>query len=318
MALPRRYFRLVCEKLSKVMASTDKNSLSTNGPKPVDAHPKSIQDYHGLAQPPHSSRLSSATGKQAKVEPVNIQVEDGHDGFVPGFLHLPPDLVSPAPATQNRTAAILLSGAGGGVTGPSSIYISLACKLATLSTGIPTLRLDYRYPARDRYCASDVRAAMDYLEELYGLNRFVLVGWSFGGAPVFTVGGADQRVVGCATVASQTAGTEGIRQLAPRPVLLLHGTGDRTLSPTCSERLYAMYGSKGSRTLKLFERDDHALTKNARTAEALLCDFIAEMARLRVDESERKAVIDQDLMDDKERTELMRKGGDLQPPENIE
>ena len=62
---------------------------------------------------------------------------------------------------------------------------------------------------------------MDYLEQHHGVKRFVLVGRSFGGAPVFTVGGADRRVVGCATVASQTAETDGIRNLAPTPVLLL-------------------------------------------------------------------------------------------------
>ncbi|RYP15407.1 hypothetical protein DL765_005743 [Monosporascus sp. GIB2] len=300
------------------MSTIEKISLSVDGPKPSNSRPKSVSDYDGLAHPPHSSRLPSKVKGRIEVEPLNIQVEDAADGFVPGFLHMPPDFVSPAPKTHHHTAAILLSGAGGGVAGPSSMYLSLGDKLAALGTGIPVLRLDFRFPARNRYCVEDVSAAMAYLSDMYGLDRFVLVGWSFGGAPVFTVGGRDERVVGCATVASQTAETEGIRRLAPRPVLLLHGTGDRTLSPSCSERLYALYGSRGSRQLRLFDGDNHALSRNAQTAEGVLLDFIAKCAGLRVNDAEKSAVADQTLMDDGERTELMKRGGDLRPLESTD
>ena len=300
------------------MASSEaKSSLSADGPKPTGRQPRSIHEYNQLAQPPHISRLDQATRRHAIVEPLSIQVEDGADGFVPAFLHLPPGFVSPKPgASTQLTAAILLSGAGGGVTGPSSIYLSLASKLASLQDGIPALRLDYRYPARNRYCSQDVRAAMSYLQDMYGLSRFVLVGWSFGGAPVFTVGGADQRVVGCATVASQTAETEGIRRLAPRPVLLLHGTGDQTLSSECSESLYAMYGEKGKRRLELFKDDNHALSLNAVKAETVLCEFIAECAGVNIEAKERGTVVEQVLVDDGERIDLMSKGGDLAGPES--
>lgn len=193
---------------------------------------------------------------------------------------------------------------------PSSIYLSLADKFASLQRPVPALRLDYRYPARNRYCVKDVLAAMKQLEEQYSITKFVLVGWSFGGAPVFTLGGEDPRVLGCATVASQTAETDGVRSLAPRPLLLLHGTGDRTLSYSCSERLYAHYGSNGERVLKLFDGDDHALTRNSLEAERLLGEFILRCAGLgavRKDEG----VLAEKLVDDEEKVELMRKGGDL-------
>ncbi|KAI1134701.1 alpha/beta-hydrolase [Hypoxylon sp. FL0543] len=299
--------------------ATAKTSLSVDGPKPSNAPPRTINDFDGdVSRPPHASRLLSREKSQAEVEKLTIQVEDAADGFVPGFLHMPPDFTSPAPETHHRTAAILLSGAGGGVVGPSSIYLSLGAKLAALGSGIPALRLDYRYPARNRYCVADARAAMGFLQDLYGLDRFVLVGWSFGGAPVFTVGGSDQRVVGCATVASQTAETDGIRHLAPRPLLLLHGTSDTTLSPSCSERLYSMYGGSGSRRLELFDGDNHALSKNARKAETMLLDFIAGCAGLRVDDEEKKDIADRELVEDGERMELMKKGGDLRPPERVE
>ncbi|KAK3946701.1 Alpha/Beta hydrolase protein [Pseudoneurospora amorphoporcata] len=300
------------------MASTTPGtSLSATSQAPPQGKPHSINEYVSVRKPPHLDRLTSTTHQESTVESVTIDVEDGPDSFVPGFLHMPPDFTSQE-EHHHRTAAILLSGAGGGVTGPSSIYLSLACKLATLSSGIPTLRLDYRYPARNKYCVADVQAGMKYLQDLYGLDRFVLVGWSFGGAPVFTVGGADQRVVGCATVASQTAETEGIRKLAPRPVLLLHGTGDRTLSHACSERLYAMYGEKGDRQLELFDGDNHALTGNAGMAEAMLCEFIAGCAGVEVDDGLRREVVETELVGEDEREELMRRGGDLRGPERRE
>lgn len=57
-----------------------------------------------------------------------------------------------------------------------------------------------------------------------------LVGWSFGGAVVITAGARSSNVVGVATVASQTYGTDSVSSLAPKSLLLLHGTGDTCLS----------------------------------------------------------------------------------------
>ncbi len=209
---------------------------------------------------------------------------------------------------------ILLSGAGGGVTGPSSIFLSLACKLATLGRGIPCLRLDYRYPTALEPCVNDTKAGMAYLRDMYGLDRFVLVGWSFGGSVVFSAASEDERVVGCAAVASPSVGAEGIRKLAPRPVLLLHGSGDNTSSVGCSQRLWHMYGD-GDRMLQVFEGDNHSLSKNAEEAEEMLCEFVARCAGIRVGQQERRDVIGAALVDDDERRFLMEKGGDLRAPE---
>lgn len=204
------------------------------------------------------------------------------------------------------------------MVGPSGICLSMADKLGSLQNGLPVLRMDYRIPARNKYCVADVLAAMDYLSSQYNVSRFVLVGWSFGGAFVFTVGGQDSRVVGCATIASQTAETEGIRALGRRgvSVLLLHGTGDRTLSPQCSERLYDMYGSKGRRKLHFFEGDDHALTSNSVEAERMLCEFIAGVAGLKMGSFERE-MVNESLVDEGDKIGLMKKGGDLNGAESV-
>ncbi|KAI8957354.1 hypothetical protein F5Y11DRAFT_352656 [Daldinia sp. FL1419] len=145
-----------------------------------------------------------------------------------------------------------------------------------------------------------------------------LTGYSFRGAPVSTIGGNDERVIGCVTVASKTAETDGIRRLAPRPVLLLHGTGDTTLSHSGSKRLYAMYGNQGNRRIKLFDGDNHALSGNAHTAEDTLLDFIVNCAGLKIDKTEKRVVADHPRVEDCERIELMKKGGDLRPPEDLQ
>jgi hypothetical protein len=293
------------DMLTRNMSSPETSFSAASCPS-TRAKPARLDDYLGLSHPPHKE-------KSCIVRPLTIEVKEGPDDAVPGFLHLPlPSSATPA----SKTAAILLSGAGGGVVGPSSIYLSLADKLASLKQPVPALRLDYRYPARNQHCVRDVLAAMKELEESYQIKNFVLVGWSFGGAPVFTVGGQDKRVLGCATVASQTAETEGIRSLAPRSLLLLHGTGDRTLTSSCSERLYTMYGSNGDRVLKMFDGDDHALTRNSLEAEQLIGGFILRCAGL--DPQADADGLSEKLVGNEEKVELMKKGGDLRGDESVE
>lgn len=298
------------------MASSSPQSSRISGTSTPPSHSKAPSNsaYSKLSHANNTTPLTSAHKPVPVVEPLHIKVNDSQGGSVRAFLHMNPEHHSTHPPT---TAAILLSGAGGGVTGPSGIYLSMADKLAALDAAIPALRMDYRFPARNSPCCKDVLAAMDYLESAFGIARFVLVGWSFGGAPVFTVGGLDQRVVGCATVASQTAATEGIRDLAPRPVLLLHGIGDGTLSPRCSERLYDMYGEKGQREVKYFEGDNHALSGNAGKAEELLVDFIVKCAGERMSDGERK-MVGEEMVNDGEREEVMKRGGDLRGGESID
>jgi pimeloyl-ACP methyl ester carboxylesterase len=222
---------------------------------------------------------------------------------VSGYLHLPADYEARKGSKKIDAAAILLSGARGGVVGPCSIYLSMADKLASLRQGIPVLRLDYRFPAHNKHYVEDVYAAMKMLWQDHEVARFILVGWSFGRVPVFTVGGTEQeRVLGCATIASQTAEAGGIRHLSPRPVLLLHGTADKTLNAACSEGLYRLCGPSGDRSLHLYEGDGHALTRNAADAGERLCRFIAKCAGVDIEAGENDVVI--------------KPSADLEEPEN--
>jgi dipeptidyl aminopeptidase/acylaminoacyl peptidase len=160
----------------------------------------------------------------------------------------------------------MVGGAGGGVNGPAGIYEELATRLQR--EGIVALRLDYRHPNHLDDCVHDVLAACDFLRH-EGVDRVVLLGWSFGGAVVITAGAISHLVVGVATVASQTYGANAVAHLSPKSLLLLHGTGDTTLPDSCSRQLYAEAGEP--KKLVLYPGDNHGIEHHAADMLDTLC-----------------------------------------------
>lgn len=124
-------------------------------------------------------------------------------------------------------------------------------------------------------------------------------------------------VVGCAAVASQSAETEGVASVEAKrlPLLLLHGTGDRVLSSSCSERLFeenkpAARDDQGG--LKLFEGDDHALMGNLlEEEERMLCVFVMKCDGEEVAEDEDLEVLGKPLVEEEDKFRVMEEAGDL-------
>lgn len=144
------------------------------------------------------------------------------------------------PVEGARTAMVMVGGAGGDTTGPAGIYDELATRLQT--GGAEALRLEYHTPNQLDECVYDLLAGIKALGQR-GVERVVLLGWSFGGAVVISAGAANDAVVGVATVASQTYGAKAVGELSPeKSLLLVHGTADRVLPYELSERLYAQAG----------------------------------------------------------------------------
>ncbi|GIK07371.1 hypothetical protein Aspvir_003033 [Aspergillus viridinutans] len=272
---------------------------------------------HSLG-PVHPPKVETRAIKPSIARHVNIRVNDPLDHDAPAILHEPR---SYSAVEAKQSAVVLVSGAGGGVSGPSGIYPSLGDKIALL-LGIPCIRLDYRQPARTEYCSADIVASFTYLREHFNSSGFVLVGWSFGGSPCFTVAANElNRVRGVATVASQSANTEGIKKVSPRPVLLLHGTDDKVLSPTCSETLYREYGSTGPRELKLLPGDDHGLTKHATEVEKIIFEFAAKTLGFEklLNQTTTLKQAEEDLVESRdERIREMVEGHDLEGGERLQ
>ena len=198
------------------------------------------------------------------------------------------------------------------------IYPSLADKLALLIS-IPVIRLDYRQPARTEFCTADIVASINYLAGQYHSSRFVVVGWSFGASPCLTAAAQDERISGVATVGAQLANTSGVSQLPPRPLLLLHGSGDRVLSASCSQTLYQLYGNTRERHLKLFPGGDHGLTGHAPEAEGAIWAFAARTLGFeKLLDFETIAQAGGDLVESEdERMKEMKEGHDLEGGERV-
>jgi dienelactone hydrolase len=106
---------------------------------------------------------------------------------------------------------------------------------------VTSLEPDYRRPGYLEECVLDVLVGLAYLEML-GKSRIVLVGHSFGGAVVINAGITSEAVIALAALSSQTAGTDKVAKLRPKPLLLVHGEADEVLPASCSHDIHARAG----------------------------------------------------------------------------
>lgn len=198
-------------------------------------------------------------------------------GFVTGILHISRNLLG---SNNIENGVIMVSGAGGGFQGPSGIYDRLANTLAKHEMGIVCIRIHYRFPNILSDCVQDVDESINYLEREYGVKRVIEIGWSFGGAVVLQSSAKHPRVIGVATIASQTAGAiQPVQRLAKKgtALLLIHGTEDSCLSDECSRHLFALARNHPNKKLKLFVGDNHGITNHAAEMMNLLVDFCIEV-----------------------------------------
>ena len=142
-------------------------------------------------------------------------------GAIPLILHA---------AAEKGRAALCVSGAMGGYDGPSMLYPRLGLELPR--RGLTIARLDYRAPNEFGECLVDAMAALTFLGGI-GHNRVALIGHSFGGAVAINAGTASPLASTVIAVSSQLAGAHVAGNLAPKPLLLIHGTADEILPHRC-------------------------------------------------------------------------------------
>ena len=180
------------------------------------------------------------------------------------------------PAPTGDAAVVWVFGAGGGLGGPAGgLYPRLAGQLQLVPDGVASLRLDYRRPADLAECVLDVLAGVAYVGTR-GRTRAVLVGHSFGGAVVISAGAASSRVIAVAALSSQTYGTGAVGSLAPRPLLLLHGSADEVLPERASRDIYARAGQP--KRLVLYPGCRHGLDECRQELDRDLLAWIREVA----------------------------------------
>lgn len=170
------------------------------------------------------------------------------------------------------SAAVLVGGASGGLMGPANgLYPQIGEDL--VEVGISSLRLHYRQPGVFEECVLDVLGAVSFLKGI-GAERVALVGHSFGGAVVIKAGQLAPLVVAVAALSSQLYGTSEVGELAPRPLLLVHGLDDQVLEASASEILYERAGEP--KQIVLYPGAGHALRECGPALRELLRDWLAD------------------------------------------
>jgi len=157
-------------------------------------------------------------------------------------------------APEKGRAALCVSGAIGGFDGPSMLYPHIGLEMPR--RGITIARLDYRAPNEFGECLVDAMAALTFLGGI-GHERVALIGHSFGGAVAINAGTLSPIVTTVIALSSQLAGAHMAGELAPKPLLLIHGGADTILSHESSQALYERAGEP--KTLKILAGAGHGL-----------------------------------------------------------
>jgi pimeloyl-ACP methyl ester carboxylesterase len=160
--------------------------------------------------------------------------------------------------------AIYGGGVGGGFDTPArGLYPALCVGL--MPSRICGLRVSYRNPHDLSESVSDVLAGLRFLHDR-GIHDTVLVGHSFGGAVVARAAASSNRhssfVRAVVLLATQAHGVEALADLAPSTgSLIIHGSADSVLPPSCSE--YAFQLAHEPKKLTLFPEAGHSLDEVA-------------------------------------------------------
>jgi pimeloyl-ACP methyl ester carboxylesterase len=168
-------------------------------------------------------------------------------------------------------AVVCLGGASGAMDGPAMLYPRLGLDLRPL--GCTVMRLGYRIPGEMPECVLDTMAGLSFLKGI-GHQRAALIGHSFGGGVAIATATLNPLAVTVVAIASQLDGAQNVAQLAPRPLLLIHGNADMVLPDESSRMIFERAGEP--KTLKIFPGADHGLTQVGDEVFALVRQWLVD------------------------------------------
>src|SRR5277367_1773533 len=183
-------------------------------------------------------------------------------GPIPMILHA---------AAEPGRAALCVSGAIGGYDGPANLYAKLGLNLP--KKGLSIARINYRLPNDFGECVLDTMAGIAFLKGT-GYQRAAIIGHSFGGAVAINAGTLSPNVTTVIAISSQLAGAHTVGELAPRPLLLIHGTADTILSHESSQALYDRAGEP--KTIRILPGVGHGLSEASDEVFDLVSDWLMQ------------------------------------------
>jgi dienelactone hydrolase len=153
---------------------------------------------------------------------------------------------------------------------------------AAADRGLTTYLLRYRVAgwngaAADAY--ADVRWAIDRISAEHGDVPVVLVGHSMGGRAVLRAGGADGVAAVCA-LAPWTPPGEPVAHLRDRPVVILHGRGDRWVPAGLSAGFAARAHAAGVQVARFTVAGGHSMLRRAHLWHTFVRDVVVAGAGL--------------------------------------
>lgn len=133
----------------------------------------------------------------------------------------------------------------------------------------------YRYSTELETSVQDILASISYLQD-EGIEAVALIGHSFGGAAVIRTAALSAVVRTIVTLATQAYGTEVVPQLATQcSLLLLHGTADPVLPPSCSQWVYQL--ALEPKRLILYPEATHGLDEVAVDVHQVVHEWVTSI-----------------------------------------
>jgi dienelactone hydrolase len=172
-----------------------------------------------------------------------------------------------------RAGVVMVGGVGGGFDTPAQgLYPRLGRHLS--GDRVAALQVAFRLPGELGEAALDAAAGVRFLATERGCARVALVGHSFGGAVVIRAATVLPEVAAVVTLATQSYGTERVRDLAGRPILLVHGVDDEILPADCSVQVFGRTGEP--KELRLIPGASHGLDEAADEVYRIVHGFLAQ------------------------------------------
>ncbi|MNS51454.1 Alpha/beta hydrolase family protein [compost metagenome] len=185
-------------------------------------------------------------------------------------------LYQPTTQLETPTAIVWLGDDAGGFDSPADgLYDRLAERFQAL--GVASLRVQYRNPAD--HAASGLDALVStFLLTQQGFGRIVVVGHGQGALGAVQAGLSFPAVAAVAVMAPDATALEGIEGLAPKPLLIMHGTAD-AVTPTQVARDMLARAAEPKR-IYYYQGADHQLTQAADVVTDELSDWLKEQLGL--------------------------------------
>ena len=179
-------------------------------------------------------------------------------------------------AEGTQKAVIWVGGIGGGWDTPSRALFPQLCQKLVNNVRVRSLRVRYRYPRDLDESVTDVIAGIKFFQDA-GIRSVGLVGHSFGGAVVIKAAAAVPNTISTVvTLSTQSYGAvESVSQLRQGcSILLIHGTDDDILWPSCSSYVYN--NANNPKQVILYEGAKHGLEEAAEQVHQVVYQWLVE------------------------------------------